>query len=119
MAWLEVEADLELETILNDRLNASSSQIAEFCHRWDVTELALFGSVLHEDFKPDESDIDVLVTFDSDYSWTFDAAFQMREELMALFQRKVDLISRKSLEQSSNWLRRNDILNSAQVIYAA
>lgn len=114
-----MSSNLVLKTILNDRLNASSTQIAEFCDRWNVTELALFGSVLRSDFKPDESDIDVLVTFDSDYSWTFDAAFQMREELMALFQRKVDLISRKSLEQSSNWLRRNHILNSAQVIYAA
>ncbi|WP_242044298.1 MULTISPECIES: nucleotidyltransferase family protein [Leptolyngbya] len=119
MAWLEMEVDVELKTILNDRLNASSSQIAEFCDRWNVAELALFGSVLRADFKPEESDIDVLVTFNSDYSWTFDATFQMREELMALFQRKVDLISRKSLEQSSNWLRRNQILNSAQVIYAA
>lgn len=114
-----MSSNLVLETILNDRLNASSTQIAEFCDRWNVAELALFGSVLRSDFKPDESDIDVLVTFDSDYSWTFDTAFQMREELMALFQRKVDLISRKSLEQSSNWLRRNQILNSAQVIYAA
>jgi hypothetical protein len=43
----------------------------------------------------------------------------MREELMALFQRRVDLISRKSLEQSPNWIRRNQILKSAQVIYAA
>lgn len=114
-----MSSNLVLETIFNDRLNASSTQIAEFCDRWNVTEFAVFGSVLRFDFKPDESDIDVLVTFDSNYSWTFDAAFQMREELMDLFQRKVDLISRKSLEQSSNWLRRNQILNSAQVIYAA
>lgn len=114
-----MSSNVVLETILSDRLNASSSQIAQFCDRWNVAELALFGSVLRSDFKPDESDVDVLVTFNSDCSWTFDAAFQMREELMALFQRKVDLISRKSLEQSSNWLRRNHILNSVQVIYAA
>lgn len=114
-----MSSNLVLKTILNDRLNASSTQIAEFCDRWNVTEFAVFGSVLRSDFKPDESDIDVLVTFNSNYSWTFDAAFQMREELMTLFQRHVDLISRKSLEQSSNWLRRNQILNSAQVIYAA
>lgn len=112
-----MSSNLSSQTILSDRLNASFEQIAEFCQRWQVTELAVFGSVLREDFKPDQSDIDVLVTFDSHYSWTYDAAFQMREELMALFQRQVDLISRKSLEQSTNWLRRNHILNSAQVIY--
>jgi hypothetical protein len=114
-----MSSNVVLETILSERLNASSLQIDEFCDRWHVAELALFGSVLRSDFKPDQSDVDVLVTFDSDYAWTFDAAFQMREELMTLFQRKVDLISRKSLEQSSNWLRRNHILNSAQVIYVA
>ena len=114
-----MSSNVILETILSERLNASSSQIDEFCDRWNVTELALFGSVLRSDFKPNESDVDVLVTFDSGYSWTFDAAFQMREELMALFQRKVDLISRKSLEQSSNWVRRNQILHSARVIYVA
>lgn len=114
-----MRADLELETILDDRLKTSLMQIVQFCDRWNVTEFAVFGSVLREDFKPDESDIDVLITFDSNYSWTYDAAFQMREELMTLFQRSVDLISRKSIEQSSNWLRRYHILNSAQVIYAA
>jgi uncharacterized protein len=107
------------DSILRDRLKAFPTQIAEFCDRWQISELAVFGSVLRDDFKPDESDIDVLVSFVPNYSWTYDAAFQMREELMVLFQRRVDLISRKSLEQSSNWIRRNQILKSAQVIYAA
>lgn len=114
-----MSSNLVSQTLLSHRLNASSTQIAEFCDRWHVTELALFGSVLRSDFKPDQSDIDVLVTFDANYSWTYDAAFQMREELTALFQRRVDLVSRKSLEQSPNWIRRNHILSSAQVIYAA
>ncbi|MBD1843495.1 nucleotidyltransferase domain-containing protein [Cyanobacteria bacterium FACHB-63] len=108
-----MSSNLVSELIPNDRLNAPSSQIAQFCgscgvalraKRCNVTEFAVFGSVLRSDFKPDVSDIDVLVAFNSDYSWTFDAAFQMREELMGLFQRKLDLIIRKSLEQSSNWV---------------
>ncbi|MCU0569440.1 MAG: nucleotidyltransferase domain-containing protein [Oculatellaceae cyanobacterium Prado106] len=114
-----MKSNLVLEAVLSDRLNTSLTQIGEFCDRWSVKELALFGSVLREDFNPDRSDIDVLVTFQANYSWTYDAAFQMREELIALFQRPVDLISRKSLEQSPNWIRRNQIFNSAQVIYAA
>ena len=108
---------LILETILSHRLMSSPSQIAEFCQRWHVSELAVFGSVLREDFRPDHSDVDILVSFAPTHSWTYDAAFQMREELIALFHRQVDLISRQSLEQSPNWLRRKQILDSAQVIY--
>ena len=42
-----------------------SDKIADYCRRWKITELALFGSALRDDFDP-ESDIDVLVTFDRD-----------------------------------------------------
>jgi len=44
-------------------------RIAEFCRRWKITELALFGSVLRDDFRPD-SDVDVLVTFAPDAPWS-------------------------------------------------
>jgi uncharacterized protein len=110
--------NLNLYSMLSERLSISQDDIVAFCNRWQVTELALFGSVLREDFNPDSSDVDVLVSFAPEHAWTFDAAFQMREELMELFKRNVDLISRTSLEKSSNWLRKNNILNSAQVIYA-
>jgi uncharacterized protein len=114
-----MRSNLTVDTLLSERLHVSPTQIAQFCDRWHVTELAVFGSVLRDDFNPDQSDIDVLITFDAHHSWTYDAAFHMREELIALFQRPVDLISRSSIEHSSNWIRRRHILNSAQVIYAA
>jgi predicted nucleotidyltransferase len=45
-------------------------KIEALCHKWKIKELALFGSVLQEDFRPD-SDIDVLVTFEPDGGITF------------------------------------------------
>lgn len=92
-------------------------KIVEFCDRWRVTEFALFGSVLRDDFRPD-SDIDVMVIFHPDARPTFSTLDQMETELKSIFQRDVDLITRKGIENSLNYLRRREILSSAQVIYA-
>ena len=91
--------------------------IAEFCHKWQVTEFALFGSVLREDFRPN-SDIDVIVQFHPNAHPTFLTLEQMEEELKTIFRRDVDLITRQGIESSRNYLRRHEILSSAQVIYA-
>ena len=92
-------------------------KIAEFCDRWQVTEFALFGSVLRDDFRPD-SDIDVMVQFHSDAHPTFSTLDQMEAELKTIFDRDIDLITRQGIETSRNYLRRHEILSSAQVIYA-
>ncbi len=91
-------------------------KIAEFCDRWQVTEFALFGSVLRDDFRPD-SDIDVMVKFHLEAHPTLFDLTYMEDELKILFQRDVDLVTRKGIETSRNYLRRKAILSSAQVIY--
>jgi uncharacterized protein len=91
-------------------------QIATFCDRWQVAEFALFGSVLRDDFRPD-SDIDVMVQFHPEAHPTLFDLVAMEEELKTLFQREVDLVTRKGIETSRNYLRRQAILSSAQVIY--
>jgi hypothetical protein len=91
--------------------------IAQFCDRWQVTEFALFGSVLRDDFRPD-SDIDVMVQFHAEAHPTFSSLDQMEAELKTIFHREVDLITRQGVETSRNYLRRREILSSAQVIYA-
>jgi predicted nucleotidyltransferase len=108
--------NINLDLTLN-RLGDFNEQITAFCTKWRIKELALFGSVLRDDFCPETSDIDVLVTFAPDYRWTFDDAMQMQEELETLFGRQVDILSKQSIEQSINWIRKQEILNSAQVIY--
>jgi hypothetical protein len=93
-------------------------EIAAFCQRWKIRELALFGSVLRDDFGPD-SDVDVLVTFDEDAGWGLFDHIQMQYELQAALRRSVDLISKRAVERSQNWLRRQEILDTAQVLFSA
>jgi hypothetical protein len=93
-------------------------KIADFCQRWKIIEFAFFGSVLRDDFRPD-SDIDVLVKFAPDARWTLFNHVDMQDELEAIFGRKVDLVSKRGIERSRNYIRRKAILNSAKVIYAA
>lgn len=91
-------------------------QIAEFCARWKITEFALFGSILRDDFRPD-SDVDVLVTFAPDAQWGLFKVVEMQQELESILDRDVDLIERKAIELSHNWLRRKEILGSAKTFY--
>lgn len=92
-------------------------KITEFCDRWQIIEFALFGSVLRDDFRPD-SDIDVMVQFHPEAHPTFSSLDQMEAELKTIFCREIDLITRQGIETSRNYLRRHEILSSAQVIYA-
>ena len=93
-------------------------EIADFCQRWQITELALFGSVLRNDFRPD-SDIDVLVMFAPDVHWSLFDFVRMQRELTAMFGREVDLVERDAVIEGHNAMRRKAILDSAQVIYVA
>lgn len=93
-------------------------QVAAFCRRWRIREFALFGSVLREDLRPD-SDVDVLVAFDSSAKWTLFDMVAMEDELHEIFGRNVDLVSRRGLEASRNYLRRDVILSSAEVLHVA
>jgi len=92
--------------------------IAEFCKKWQIREFALFGSVLRDDFRPD-SDVDVLVTFVEHAPWSLFDFVDMQNELKALFGRDVDFVSKRGIESSRNYLRRQSILDSARVIYGA
>ncbi|MDO9230649.1 MAG: nucleotidyltransferase family protein [Syntrophales bacterium] len=93
-------------------------EIAEFCRRWRIEELSIFGSALREDFSPD-SDVDVLVRFSPEASWGLFDLMRMEEELKAIFGREVDLVERSAVEHSRNYVRRKAILNNLEPIYAA
>jgi len=105
----------QLESPVNQRIPASPAQIAEFCQRWHITEFALFGSVLRNDFRLD-SDIDVLVTFAPAPGWSLFDWVDMKDELETLFERKVDIADKEGLK---NPYRRHEILQTHQVIYAS
>ena len=103
---------------MSPRIDLDTERIKEFCMRWKIAEFALFGSVLRDDFRP-ESDVDVLVTFAADARWTLFDHVQMQDELRSILGRGVDLVSRRGIERSPNYIRRRAILDSAEVIYAA
>ena len=91
--------------------------IALFCKRWKIREFAVFGSILRDDFKP-ESDVDILVTFSQNAEWGLFDHVQIRNELESMLNRKVDLVTRRALEQTQNQILRDRILNSAEVIFS-
>jgi len=90
-------------------------EITAFCLRWRVVEMALFGSVLRDDFSP-ESDVDVLVTFAPDAEISLFDMAQMQIELQGIFSLPVDILEKDALR---NPYRKREILKTAQVIYAA
>lgn len=93
-------------------------QIVGFCRRWKVSELLLFGSVLRADFTP-ESDVDILISFYPDAGWSLLDQVSMKEELSGIMGHKVDLITKKSIESSTNWIRKKEILETAKPLYVA
>ena len=100
------------------RIDLPAEKIKEFCKKWKIQEFAFFGSVLREDFRPD-SDIDILVTFSEEAKHTLFDLVHMENELKEIFGREVDIVSRRGIETSRNYIRRNAILNSAEAVYAA
>ena len=97
------------------RIEIPKDRIAEFCRRWQVKELAIFGSALGDDFRPD-SDVDVLVVFQDDAKWNLFDHMKAEEELKQIFGREVDLVEKKAIR---NPFRRHHILSNYEVIYAA
>jgi len=100
------------------KIDIPKEKIDEFCQKWKIVELSLFGSVLRDDFRSD-SDVDMLVTFSPDAEWSLLDHVAMEEELSVIFGKKVDLVSRRAIERSENYIRRKAILRTAQPYYVA
>ena len=100
------------------RVELDPSGVSAFCVRWKVAELAVFGSAVRDDFRAD-SDLDVLVSPEPGVVWSLMDLGTMREELIELSGRPVDLLVRRAVEESPNWIRRKAILDSAEVVFAA
>jgi predicted nucleotidyltransferase len=96
------------------KIKTTQDQIADLCRRYHVRRLALFGSVLRDDFSS-TSDVDVLVTFEPQAQIGFMTLGRMKRELAALFQRPVDLVPQDGLKPAI----RDEVLKSAEVLYAA
>jgi predicted nucleotidyltransferase len=89
-------------------------KLSGLCRRYHVRRLALFGSVLRDDFRPD-SDVDVLVSFEPEARIGFITLSRMQRELSEIFQRSVDLVPMDGLKP----IIRESVLLSSQDVYAA
>ncbi len=103
---------------MNPQVSIPRSRLAAFCRDRGIKRLAIFGSALRADFGPD-SDVDLLVDFEPDRTLSLFDVAGMEQEFSELFGRKVDLIERLAVEQSRNYIRRAEILGTAETIYAA
>jgi predicted nucleotidyltransferase len=92
--------------------------VEEICLRYKITELSFFGSVIRDDFTG-QSDIDILVQFNPGEAPSISGFEDLRMELQHLLGRKVDLVTKRSIEKSKNQFRRKEILGHFNVIYAA
>ncbi len=88
----------------------------QFCQRWKVSELAVFGSALHENY-PLESDLDLLISFEEDAQWGLFDLVNMESELGIIFNKEIDLTEKNAVFNSENYLRRKGILDNAQIIF--
>ena len=92
--------------------------VRAFCSKWRITEFAVFGSVLREDFSP-ASDIDVLVTFEVGSPWRATEMVRMEKELALIIGREVDLVEKQAVLENPNPATRHAILDSARVLNVA
>lgn len=98
-------------TVLPNVAEIPSAELTALCERWHIRRLALFGSVLGDDFHPD-SDIDVIVEFEPDarIGWEF---VTLADELSNLLGRQVDL---NTPDMLSRYFR-DRVLSSMRVLY--
>jgi hypothetical protein len=101
--------------VTTPKVDLPYERIADFCRRWKIVKLELFGSALREDFGP-ESDLDFLYTAAPDARWGWEIV-TLANELEALVGRPVDLVSRGAVEKSENRIRRREFLGTAKVVY--
>ncbi len=100
------------------QIDVPKEKIAAFCRRNHIRELALFGSALRRDFRPD-SDVDMLVEFEPGQQLGLMELVSMENELSEILGRKADMVERQAVEQSENYIRKRYVLQSVEKVYVA
>jgi len=102
--------------VISHGIELNSEVIREFCRKWKIKELCVFGSFLRDDFGPD-SDIDFLLEHDDDAEWDLFDSLRMQDELAEIVGRPVDLVDRHAMEHGGNRFVTKQILDSAEPVY--
>lgn len=95
-------------------IDLDTKGIRDFCKKWKIKELSVFGSILRDDFRPD-SDVDLLVDYEEDAKWSLFDLMDAEQELATCVGLKVDLVVKGQLK----WVIRDRIIRTAKVIYAS
>ena len=103
---------------MNSHIAIHKEKIEAFCQQHHISDLGLFGTVLHDDFRPN-SGIGVLVEFKREHVPESAKLGEMRDELTKIFGQSVDLVERQAVEKSENYIRRRHILKAVEPIYTA
>lgn len=98
-----------------ERVPVRQEQVEAFCRKWKIREFALFGSVLRDDFRPESSDVDVMVDFEPDAGHSLFEFYDMQVELEEMFGRSVDLVQKGAIE---NPFIRHHIRHNHRIVYA-
>ncbi|AUC62555.1 toxin-antitoxin system antidote component (plasmid) [Cyanobacterium sp. HL-69] len=101
---------------IEQRLKISLNQLFDICQQYNIKEMALFGSILRDDFN-NKSDIDFLISFQPNTPQGLLTISKLKSHLESLLNYPVDITIKDSLKDGDNWIRRNEILNTAQTIY--
>jgi len=101
---------------INGNVDVPDQAIEAFCRKWKITRIEAFGSALRDDFGP-ESDVDLLVSFEEAAHHSLKDLVSMEREIAEIIGRSVDLVERKGVEASKNYIRRKSILESAKPLY--
>ncbi len=88
-------------------------RLIEFCKKWKIVRMAFFGSVLTDNFRPD-SDVDVMVSFAKDSTWSLFDVVDMKLELQEIFKREVDILEEGTIR---NPIKRRCIYENLEVVY--
>jgi predicted nucleotidyltransferase len=98
--------------VLNN-IKIDEDQISAFCRKYGIKQLALFGSILSERFRP-ESDVDIMVSFLPDHHYSYFDLLDIKNELEDITGRDIDLVEKDSIK---NPYRKKTIFSNMRVIY--
>ena len=101
--------------MLTTQIELPMDKIADFCRRWKIARLEVFGSVLRNDFRPD-SDVDFVASYVPEAHWSLLDRVHMKHELEDMLGRGVDLLNRRALRKGNG--RAAAILAQARLVYA-
>jgi predicted nucleotidyltransferase len=103
--------------MLKSHIEWPMEKITDFCRRWRIARLEVFGSVLRDDFRND-SDVDFVASYVPEAHWSLLDRVHMKHELEDMLGRPVDFLNRRALEHDGQNDRAAAILGQAQLLYA-